>query len=557
MPRDIARGTVSRRRVLKLALGMGAAAAAGATGWPSASWAAFTHPGMLHTQSDLDRMASKVSAGAQPWLSGWNKLVANPHSQSTWTPSPVAVVYRGSGTPENYGKLYNDIAAAYQNALRWKVTGDTAHANCAANILNAWSGTLTKIDGTADRFLAAGIYGYEIANAAELLRGYSAFNLSRFQTIMKNVFYPLCNDFLLHHNGACITNYWANWDLCAMAAIMAIGILCDDAAKFNQAIDYFYNGAGNGSLPHLMPFQYPGQRLAQWQESGRDQGHATLGVALAGSLAEMAWHQGQDLYGASGNQLLAGFEYIARYNLGEDVPYTTYTWGTGQNCAQQSQTVISEASRGLVRPTWALVYNHYAVRKGLFAPNCAAFMKVAEAEGGGGDYGPNSGGYDSLGFGTLTAIEQANATLPTGVKRSFQSVNYPARWIATEDDSLGYLDPVDVSSTSTVKQSASFTVVSGLADARGYSLRAADGRYLRHSAFRLRLGGDDGTDLFRKDATFYAVAGSATGSVRLVSYNYPGRCIRHRDFQLWLDTYDLTGANFPADSSFNPLNAWA
>jgi hypothetical protein len=549
---------VNRRVVLKAAAGIGAAAAAVAvTGWPSAAWAAFTHPGMLHTQADLDRMASKVGAGAQPWLAGWNKLVANSHSQSTWTPNPAATVYRGSGTPENYGQLYNDIAAAYQNALRWKITGDTAHATCAANILNAWSATLTKIDGNADRFLASGIYGYEIANAAELMRGYSAFNLGRFQTMMKNVFYPLCNDFLVNHNTACITNYWANWDLCNMAAILAIGILCDDTAKFNQAIDYFYNGAGNGSLPHLMPFQYAGQGLAQWQESGRDQGHATLGVGLAGSFAEMAWHQGQDVYGASGNRLLAGFEYIARYNLGENVPYTTYTWGTGQNCAQQSQTVVSADSRGTIRPTWAVVYNHYAVRKGLFAPNSAAFLKVVEPEGGGGDYGPNSGGYDSLGFGTLTAIEQASATLPVGVKRSFQSVNYPARWMVTEGDGLGYLDPVDTTSTSAVKQSASFTVVSGLADSRGYSLQAADGRYLRHAAFRLQLGSNDGTDLFHKDATFYVVPGSASGSVRFISYNYPGRCVRHRDYQLWVDTYDLTGATFPADSSFSALNPWA
>jgi len=145
---------------------------------------------------------------------------------------------------------------------------------------------------------------------------------------------------------------------------------------------------------------------------------------------------------------------------------------------------------------------------------------VVEPEGGGGDYGPNSGGYDSLGFGTLTAIEQASATLPVGVKRSFQSVNYPARWMVTEGDSLGYLDPVDTTSTSAVKQSASFTVVSGLADSRGYSLQAPDGRYLRHAAFRLQLGSNDGTDLFHKDATFYVVPGSASGSVRFISYNY-------------------------------------
>src|SRR5882724_6092150 len=63
--------------------------------------------------------------------------------------------------------------------------------------------------------------------------------------------------------------------------------------------------------------------LGQWQESGRDQGHATLGVCLAGAFCEMAWNQGQDMYGYSDNRIMAGFEYIAKYNLGQDVPFTT------------------------------------------------------------------------------------------------------------------------------------------------------------------------------------------------------------------------------------------
>lgn len=39
--------------------------------------------------------------------------------------------------------------------------------------------------------------------------------------MMLGVFYPLNDRFLREHNDACITNYWANWDLCNMASIMA------------------------------------------------------------------------------------------------------------------------------------------------------------------------------------------------------------------------------------------------------------------------------------------------------------------------------------------------
>jgi hypothetical protein len=366
----------------------------------AATAAALTHPGLLHTQADFDRMAAKVKANAQPWTAGWNRLAANSHSQSTWKANPQATVIRG-GTGQNYGVLYNDIAAAYQNALRWKITGNAANGNAARDILNAWSAKLTTVTGNGDRFLAAGIYGYEFANAAEIMRGYSGFNLARFQTMMLNVFYPLNNDFLLHHNTACITNYWANWDLCNMASILAVGILCDDQAKVNQAITYFKTGAGNGSIMHAVPFLYSGG-LGQWQESGRDQGHTMLGVALMGAFCQMAWNQGQDMFGYAGNRFMQGCEYIAKYNLGQSVPFTTYTWGTGQNCARMSQTVISSASRGQNRPVWELVYNHYAKLRGLSVPNVTAYATRVRPEGGGGGYGSDSGGFDQLGFGTLT-----------------------------------------------------------------------------------------------------------------------------------------------------------
>jgi hypothetical protein len=378
----------------------------GATHSPSASASRATSapgsvfPSLLHPESAFERMATNVTANAQPWLAGWNKLVANAHSQSTWKARPAATVVRGGSGAQNYTLLYNDIHAAYQNAVRWKVSGDTAHADAARDILNAWSATLKTIDGDADRFLAAGIYGYQAANAAALIAGYSGFDLAGFRQMMLNVFYPMNNDFLTHHNGACITNYWANWDLCNMASVLAIGILCEDQAKTNQAVDYFKNGAGNGSITHAVPFLYPGG-LGQWQESGRDQGHATLGIGLMGAICEMAWNQGIDLYGYDDNRFLAGCEYVAKYNLGYDVPFTSYTWRNGDSCALQTQSVVSAGSRGDVRPIWELVYNHYVKRQGLSAPNVAAFAAKVRPEGGGGDYGPDSGGFDQLGFGTL------------------------------------------------------------------------------------------------------------------------------------------------------------
>jgi hypothetical protein len=369
---------------------------------PDARTGAFLHPGLLHSAQDFDRMSAKVAAGAQPWKAGWDKLVANAHSSLTWKANPVAMVYRGADGvhPENYSQLYNDAAAAYAAALRWKISGDSAYADKSVQILNAWAAVLTGIGGTTDKFLAAGLYGYEIANAAEIVRtygGWSTSDFDRFKDMMARVFYPLNHDFLVNHNGdRCLTHFYANWDLCNMASILAIGVLLDDRAMYSEAIDYFKSGGGNGAVGNAVYYLHPGN-LGQWQESGRDQGHATLGIGLMGPFCEMAWKQGDDMYGFSENRFLAGAEYVASYNLGNSVPYVTYS-----NCVNVIQTVIAEGGRGSIRPIWELVYNHYVNRKRLPSPNSEAYAAKVRPEGGGGDYGPNSGGYDQLGYGTLT-----------------------------------------------------------------------------------------------------------------------------------------------------------
>jgi hypothetical protein len=124
----------------------------------------FVHPGLLHSREDFDRMRIGVNQGDQPWTAGWQLLLHNSHASLAWKPNPQKIVYRGfDGThAENYSALFNDVAAAYALALRWKISGDDAYAGKAIAILDAWSSTLTAIQGTSDRYLAAGIYGYEL-----------------------------------------------------------------------------------------------------------------------------------------------------------------------------------------------------------------------------------------------------------------------------------------------------------------------------------------------------------------------------------------------------------
>jgi hypothetical protein len=423
---SLGRPGLNRRRLIKTAVGAAGLAAVGTGGLglataqeESATALAAAHPGMLHTPADFDRMKAKINAGAQPWKGGWDKLVANSHSQSGWTPRPVEEIVRGTtDKPQNYWLLYNDAHAAYQNALRWHISGSTEHRDAAVRICNAWSQTLKSIYWPpSDSRLASGIYGYQFANAAELIRGAPGFDLDRFQQMMMTVFYSLNSDFLVRHNGTCDSHYWANWDLCNMASILAIGILCDDQSLIDEVVDYFWNGIGNGAIDNAIPFVHDDVGLAQWQESGRDQAHSIMGVGLMGAFMEMAWSQGIDLYSARSDAFAKAAEYVARYNLGYSVPFTKYSWGLGSSCDYREHTVISSSSRGQIRPVWELIYNHYSVRRGMPMPNTARMAALARVEGGGGDYGTTSGGFDALGFGTLAHMQSTPAVVSGGTYR--------------------------------------------------------------------------------------------------------------------------------------------
>lgn len=62
---------------------------------------------------------------------------------------------------------------------------------------------------------------------------------------------------------------------------------------------------------------------------------------LAGcALVALAWNQHDDLFGYEDSRALKGVEYIAKYNLGQDVPYTTYS------NSDVTQSTISSAGRG-------------------------------------------------------------------------------------------------------------------------------------------------------------------------------------------------------------------
>jgi autotransporter-associated beta strand protein len=363
----------------------------------------FEHPGCLSTQADIDRMKAKIAAGAEPWTSGYAVLVNNGHSSASYNANPQPYINRG-GANQNYTSIMNDAAAAYQSALRYRITGDTNFAQAAMRNMDGYSSTLIMFGGSTDALLMLGAQGFDFACAAELLRDYQPWvdsgGFARFQNFLIDKFYQNSVTgngiywFLEAHNGTCYSHYWLNWDGFALSAAAAFGVVCDRRDIFEHAVNYYKGaGAGNGMATRAVHFMHPGY-LGQSQEMGRDMGHASADPVLFAQLAEVAWNQGEDLYGYNDNGILAMNEYTVRAMTVDGVPWVNY--------AGCDATGTGPATGSNFRAGQDLIWNHYVNRRGLSAPYTMPWSVANRPEGGGGNYGGNSGGFDQIGFTTLT-----------------------------------------------------------------------------------------------------------------------------------------------------------
>jgi hypothetical protein len=283
----------------------------------------FVHPGALHTFKDIKRIKAHVAAKDEPWYTAYRHLSTRPLARTTWISNPQTVLVRGAPPAEtnltqNYPIAYRDAHSAYALTLRWLITGDTTFADAAVKILNGWGSTLKSINGNEDQYLAGGLYGYQFANVAELLRtypGWSKGDQAAFGAMLNTVFATHNHLFLTTHNNK-PDFYYANWDLCNIASLMAIGIFTDNSTMYNWAVETFLNGLPdssiviNGALPYFSIANYTeeggGKTLMQSQEAGRDQGHVTLCFALLDVIGQQGHNQGVDLLGAFGHQILNG-----------------------------------------------------------------------------------------------------------------------------------------------------------------------------------------------------------------------------------------------------------
>ena len=270
--------------------------------------------------------------------------------QSTYKMAgPYEIVARDGVYRKSKGGSERDMKAA------WDCARNGQHEK-ALEIINAYANTLQRFDGHDAPLCTIQAYWLLRAMIIEksLTPGPSPKERGVWEAMVRRAFLPTIDKFEAdspYANG--------NWGAIVNRCRMACGIFLDDKEIYQAAIDYFLRANDNGALPNYI------SETGQCQETGRDQGHAQLGLGAMAEICEMAWEQGDDLWGALDNRMLKGIEYTAKYNLGYDVPFEKWTDCTG---LYNDWTEPGSMGRGQIRCIYDLPYQHFVGRKGLKMP---------------------------------------------------------------------------------------------------------------------------------------------------------------------------------------------
>ena len=448
--------------------------------------AQFYHPGCLHTQADFDRINKQIEDGSNPQVTkAWNTFAANwmLEKHDNWLSAIQGnTIIRGEGA-QNFAHSERDFGMCYIKAIYWKLMHNSPNASErqlaetrakeAVDLLNQYAKRITGIGGNSNYALVGALQGWQVANAAEILREYDGWPENEqkiFRQWVYDVWYTSIYDFTYRQNGQSDPHYHSNWNGGAYNSMMAIGIYLDDPFIYNQAMQYLkqsntnaslkeglcgneaLNGINQGYLVHFfdvdslneslaskginVKYHSPIKYLCQNQESGRDQPHAEVAMGQMTQACEQAWNQGDDLWDFNGQIMAGGIEYLAGFNSADDndsIFMKNYPakdwWITCTVCGNSNYTSgVSYSGRTPNTNIWYIGYNHFANRMGLYMPYAKkAWEKAASSWSGGCEWGAGANAWqnysDNAGFGDLMHNEDSLTTPYTRLRGTLKMVS--------------------------------------------------------------------------------------------------------------------------------------
>jgi hypothetical protein len=317
-------------------------------------------PRLVSTQAELERVVAAVNGAADhPMKEGWQKLSSTKYAPLSYTATPQSVVeVKGSGTTPAEAALRNDAVAAYAHALSWVVTGDGQHSQKAIEIMRDWAEVLTDVVPEADSpdvqdELEVAWYAPIWLNAAELIRyydggaaGWSAEDIALFDGMV--TLFKAKADNWGGSQGCC-----PNQAISVVLSRLSIAVYTGDADYRQAALDYFTDSVLPRSIADA------GEVLEINRVAGGDCGHATYNIEGIFDIAEIAWHQGIDLY--ADPRLSKGLEYLSRcITEGVDTSSEGFV-----HCADMRPNSVE------------IAYNHYMHRaQGYALPRTEALLAI-------------------------------------------------------------------------------------------------------------------------------------------------------------------------------------
>jgi hypothetical protein len=337
---------------------------------------AFRHPGVLVNRAQLEFVRGKIANGAEPWKSAFEAAKASEFGALNYVPKPWQTCECGPRSNPNRGckDEQRDSDAAYTQALLWFFTTNSAYAENAIKIMNAWSGTLTGGHKLENGPVQAAWCAEVWPRAAEIIRytypGWSQTDIAQFKNMLAAQYVPSLVD------GSCENG---NKELSMSEALINIGVFNDDRAIFDAGIKMW-----RGRAPAYIylssdgptPVKPAGCDMAIWgnkgyttpfvdgllQETCRDSGHANMALSAMVNAAETARQQGIDLYGEQGKRIMAALEYQAQF-------------------LPPNNTPVPKNLEFHLHPTWEIAYNHFHNRLGHSLPKMAAVLPTNRPTG--------------------------------------------------------------------------------------------------------------------------------------------------------------------------------
>ncbi|MGM9550826.1 MAG: stalk domain-containing protein [Clostridia bacterium] len=340
------------------------------------------HPGVGLTKNNLDVMQKRVREGTEPWLGAFESFAKTGRSSKTpfirWNGEDEYINIPWNNTGYNHGRwMAEDGSTAFNQAVMWYITGDEVYRKNAMYILRGWS-QMQSISALYDEQIRVSVGVLKMCAAAEILRYADCENEELNWTDDDTAKFT----HMLELTKDKYDRWWhfMNQHVMCTNAMMASGIFRNNLEDYAKGVERITankestsprSGSINMQIRKVTKNIVTGEEVEpniQVVEMGRDMGHAYGNVDCMGTSAAIIYYQGTLVSNETGeidpegvnifnyldDRLLAGVNYILKYNLGNQVEYIpTGSDGDGFYAS------INDLNVGRFDAGWGIVYNYY------------------------------------------------------------------------------------------------------------------------------------------------------------------------------------------------------